>query len=331
MREQQTALQAEISNHFARLIANKQLVHAYLLTGAKGIGKRELAMWIAQGIFCQENHQGQPCLVCSECQRIQNEQHPDVVMIAPQGLSIKVDQIRYLKAEFSKSGVESKRKIFIIEDAEKMTVNAANSLLKFLEEPSGEVTAFLLTSHLNQILPTIVSRCQLVEVPALTKEQLKAKLTATGNFTKNQVQLLSQLTDSEQAAQELGSKEGFLELVETLWQWFYNILRNKERSFVDVQVSIMPYVNDRQDQELILELISLLARDMMLVKYQRYEEVAFVKYLDKLEDVSLHLKPEQIVNGVELVLTTPKQLKMNITLQNILEHLTLKLSECYHS
>ena len=115
-----TERQPFLTKHFAKLIRENKLVHAYLLSGAEGTGKIELAKWVAKGIFCLNSQNGVPCLKCSECNRIENNNHPDVVTIMPDGLSIKVEQIRYLKSEFNKSGVESDRKVFIIQDAQKM-------------------------------------------------------------------------------------------------------------------------------------------------------------------------------------------------------------------
>ena len=171
-----TERQPFLTKYFAKLIRENKLVHAYLLSGAEGTGKIELAPWIAKGIFCLNSQNGVPCLKCSECNRIENNNHPDVVTIMPDGLSIKVEQIRYLKSEFNKSGVESDRKVFIIQDAQKMSIGAANSLLKFLEEPSGNITAFLLTSEPQKLLPTIISRCQEVEMQQLTSGQLEQDL-----------------------------------------------------------------------------------------------------------------------------------------------------------
>ena len=80
---------------------------------------------------------------CVNCKRIKNGNHPDVHIVEPDGLSIKIEQIRSLRTEFSKSGVESKKKLYVIIDAEKMTIPAANSLLKFLEEPIRKRQLFL--------------------------------------------------------------------------------------------------------------------------------------------------------------------------------------------
>ncbi|MFX3864258.1 DNA polymerase III subunit delta', partial [Streptococcus suis] len=88
--------------------------------------------------------------------------HPDVHWIEPDGQSIKKGQIEALQEEFSKTGVESNQKLYIIRHADKMTNNAANSLLKFLEEPHRGTTAVLLTEQYHRMLPTIISRCQVL-------------------------------------------------------------------------------------------------------------------------------------------------------------------------
>ena len=120
MEQEITAIQPQLTQHFAKLIKQNRLAHAYLLSGASGTGKLSLAVWIAQVIFCDHrNSDGSPCLKCSECRRIAENEHPDVVRIVPEGRSIKVDQVRYLKSEFSKSGLEGNRKVFIIKDVEK--------------------------------------------------------------------------------------------------------------------------------------------------------------------------------------------------------------------
>ena len=130
--------QPEISHLFMNLIKTNRLQHAYIFEGVAGTGKYEMARWIAQRLYCQKpTDDGSPCLDCNQCFRIQQGEHPDVTTLQPDGQTIKVDQVRAIKEEFSKSGMETRRKILIVEDMEKMTTNAANSLLKFIEEQIG--------------------------------------------------------------------------------------------------------------------------------------------------------------------------------------------------
>src|SRR5699024_12590204 len=99
---------------FAALLKKKRMSHAYLLEGPAGTGKKALALWTASAILCLDpDKEGQPCGECANCRRVSTNQHPDVVEIRPEGQSIKVDQVRLLKSEFSKSGMESSRKVFI--------------------------------------------------------------------------------------------------------------------------------------------------------------------------------------------------------------------------
>lgn len=328
--KQITAMQAKLSQHFAKLVQNNQLAHAYLFSGASGSGKLQLAIWIAQAVFCKNPQpDGQPCLQCLECKRIAANEHPDVVQIFPDGNSIKVDQIRYLKMEFSKSGLESNRKIFIIKDVEKMTTSAANSLLKFIEEPPGNVTAFLLSSYANQILPTIISRCQVVELA--TNRQARLDELIAAQIDPSMASILVNLNAPLTELKELGNDEHFQKEVTEVWNWMHAILENDWRSFVFVQTRLMNYATDKKSQERLLELIVLLCRDIMLIKYQQDEEIAFIAYQDQLVALLTQLTTVQVTQAIELVLNCWKQLSVNVSFQNILETLTLKLCDVYHN
>ena len=164
-------LQPTVLKMIKNSILKKRVAHAYLLEGMRGTGKRETGMLIAKSLLCVAPAAGyQPCEQCINCKRINSGNHPDVHMIEPDGLSIKKQQIKELQEEFSKKAVESSRKIYIIVHADKMSVSASNSLLKFLEEPSPQTVALLLTEQLQQILPTILSRCQVLSFQPLLPE-----------------------------------------------------------------------------------------------------------------------------------------------------------------
>ncbi|MDC7953279.1 DNA polymerase III subunit delta' [Liquorilactobacillus mali] len=324
IRKQQTVL----TDYFANMIDQGHLAHAYLLTGPKGIGKRALALWITQGIFCKNKIAGNPCLDCEECRRIESGNHPDVVHVAPDGLSIKVDQIRFLKSEFSKSGVEGNRKAFIIEDADKMTISAANSLLKFLEEPSGDVVAFLLTETVNRILPTIVSRCQLFELAKPSSAQLIAMLKKKG-ITTDKAVILGNLTDSLAESEKIAANENFDKLVRNICVWYLHILQEDARCFVEVQMSLLPLINNKDDEVILLNLIILLVKNSISVYYGKKDNI-FVKFQAEFTGLIERLTADKITQAVELVLETRKKLAVNVSFQNVIEALTIDLSQCYH-
>ncbi|GAJ25853.1 DNA polymerase III delta prime subunit [Liquorilactobacillus sucicola DSM 21376 = JCM 15457] len=328
--EQITAaeLQPKLTKHFAKLINEEHLAHAYIFAGPQGVGKKELALWIAAGLYCPHIKNGEPCLKCTECKRIMEGNQPDVVFIAPEGLSIKVEQIRFLKEEFSKSGVESNRKFFIIQDAEKMTTGAANSLLKFLEEPSGQVTAVLLTTAVNQLLPTVISRCQLLELPALTNSQMTARLEAM-KIPKEKALVLGRLTDSVQLAQELAQNANFEELCKNVCQWYLQILQGDWRCFVDVQAKLLPLLSGKKDEQLLLDLIVLLAKDLLLLHYSQ-KKISFTAFNEKFVKALQPFSTQELVTATELILGTRKRLAVNVSFQNVIEALTLELCRCYH-
>lgn len=142
---------------------------AYLLTGPPGVGKKEAARVLAAAVLCAEQ-----CGTCSRCSRVLRGIHPDVVILEPEGYTYPIEAIREAVSAAALSPMEGTRRLMIVEDADRIVERSQNALLKALEEPNPSVTWVLVTSTLQPILPTIISRCQLVEfipVPAGTIEQ----------------------------------------------------------------------------------------------------------------------------------------------------------------
>src|SRR5690606_24330517 len=121
--------------------------HAYLFTGPAGTGKLALANRFAKALCCLQLIDGVACGNCGECRKFDHGNQQDVLYLAPDGQSIKIDQIRQLQRNMVYRTTSSKRMVYIVEQAHKMTVQAANSLLKFLEEPVSPVVAILLTNN----------------------------------------------------------------------------------------------------------------------------------------------------------------------------------------
>lgn len=318
--------QPEVSKHFVDLINNNQLTHAYLFDGLAGSGKLYVAKLIAMTIFCENKQQGYPCGVCDNCSRIISDQYPDVIIISPENQSIKVDKVRFLKQEFSKSGLEGSKKIFIINEAEKMTNSSFNSLLKFIEEPTGNITSILLTEHKNIILPTIISRTQVIEFHQNNYDDLDAYLKK--NSVNNEiVNLIKKLTNNVQIADLLIEDNWLMEIKSKLENWFYLMINNKDKSFINIQSEIMPLAKSRKQQEIIIDLFSILYRDVFNMHFKKYNEkdLIFQSISEQIKKMSNMLSDQKILDILSVILNDMKKIKHNLSFQNLLEMINLKI------
>ncbi len=144
--------------------ATQRLSHALLLQGAEGIGKRELAAWIAAAVLCDRSSGAElrHCRECTSCKLIEAGSHPDLLWVRPEEdkQQISIDQLRAAAERLSKTSYRQGYKVAIVEPAHQMTPGAANSLLKTLEEPSKATVIILISSRPSSLLPTVRSRCQ---------------------------------------------------------------------------------------------------------------------------------------------------------------------------
>ncbi|HSB64934.1 MAG TPA: DNA polymerase III subunit delta' [Anaerolineales bacterium] len=155
----------------AEHIAHGRERHAYLFTGPQGVGKRTLALRFAQGLNCTNPiAPGQPCRKCSTCKRIEAMQHPDLHLIQAEheGEVLRIDQVRELQHSLALSPFEARYRVALILRFEEAHAGAANAMLKTLEEPPAQVIVILTANSSESLLPTIVSRCEVIRLRPLS-------------------------------------------------------------------------------------------------------------------------------------------------------------------
>ena len=150
-------------NLFVNDIEKNCVTHAYLIDENNYSDSFNMVLSFVKAILCENKYvDNSKCFDCSVCKRIDDGNYSEVKIIMPDGMYIKKQQIIDLQQEFSRSAVEGKKRIYIIRDCEKMRPEAANSMLKFLEEPQEGIIAILMTNNINNVLSTIISRCKIV-------------------------------------------------------------------------------------------------------------------------------------------------------------------------
>ena len=291
--EQLKALQPEQFDRFVHILEQGQLNHAFLFSGY--FGSYEMAQFIAKSLFCTDKVGVLPCEKCRNCKLIEQEEFPDVTIIRPINQFIKTERIRELVGQFAQSGIENPRQVFIIEQADKMHVNAANSLLKVIEEPQSEIYIFFLTSDEEMMLPTIRSRTQIFQFKkqeALISLQLE-KL----GLVKKQAKLLAQYSQSQSEAEKLASQASFWTLVEESERLLSWLLTKKEESYLQV-VKLASLADDKEKQDQVLRILEVLCGQEIL--QARVREI------------------------LENLLESRKMWQANVSFQNSLEYLVLK-------
>ena len=156
-----------------RILGSDRIAHAYLFAGPEGVGKKMAALAFVQTFFCEN---GNGCGACPSCRKIVSGNHPDIHLLEPDGQFIKIDQVRDLQKELGLRPYEAKRKVCIIDGAERFNQSSGNALLKTLEEPPGNALIILTTSAADSVLQTIRSRCQLLWFSAVPQSEITALL-----------------------------------------------------------------------------------------------------------------------------------------------------------
>jgi DNA polymerase-3 subunit delta' len=177
-----------------RAIESGRTAHAYLITGLEHIGKSTLARMLAQALNCAG--QPVPCgrETCRACKLIAAGKYPDLHLVAPDGNTLKIDQVRALQHDLALTPVEGRFRVAILDGMDKATAEASNALLKTLEEPPPHVVLVLIAPEAEALLPTIVSRCQPIALRPLSVEAVRAALIERWGVENTRAESLAHLS-----------------------------------------------------------------------------------------------------------------------------------------
>ena len=169
----QHTLQPQVRDLLQSMLAAGRVSHAYLFVGPAGSGKVDLAYAFAQGIACSDAG----CGSCIDCKKVELRNHPDIHLVAPEGAGgYLIEQIRAVVSDAVLAPIQAKKKVYILTDVDRFGVSAANAFLKTLEEPSDSVVLILLTTRVESVLPTILSRCQVVQFRSVPEADAVAEV-----------------------------------------------------------------------------------------------------------------------------------------------------------
>lgn len=305
---------------------NNRIGHAYLFDGETGTGKEAAAIHFTKLLLCEQPENAVPCETCHACRRIDSQNHPNVSRIAPDGQDIKKEQMSSLIMQMTKKGYEPGRKIYMITRADRMNAAAANTLLKFLEEPEGEVTAILMTDSYHSILPTIQSRCQRISFLPPRREEMIAKLVENG-ITSTMAATVTMMTADSEKAKELAENDQFALTRKTVLKLIEASDRNVNEALIFIQTDWSPALKEKEDMERGLDLLLYAYRDIVAMKAGLQAELTFPDQQQNFRALSMKMTYNRLSDSMEAVLQAKKKMYANMNRTLLMEQLVLNLQE----
>jgi len=320
--------QDQIKEHFKNAIRLDKIGHAYIISGERNCGKEFMAKVFAQTILCDSAKDEEPCGVCHSCIQAESMNHPDIIFVShDKPNTISVDDIRtQINATVDIMPYSGRKKIYIINDAELMNVQAQNALLKTLEEPPQYVVIILLTSNLEVFLQTILSRCVMMDFKPVADELIK-------DFLMEKLQVPDYKADICVAfargnvgkARLLAKSEEFDKVKDEALGLLKNIDDMEIHDIVKSVKKILEYKFDVNDY---LDIFSIWYRDMLLFKATHDANGLIFKDelqgIRKAADKSTYEGIEKIIEALD---KCKSRLKANVNFDLSMELLLLTIKE----
>ena len=315
------------------------IAHAYLLVGPRHVGKGTLAFNLAQALNCDGPEV--PCGQCRSCQRILESKHADVISISVDSriesavtsnslehkTEIGIKDMLELQRMANLPPYEGKCKVFIIDDAEYLSTEAANSLLKILEEPPQRIAWLLLASEEERLLPTIISRCQRLELKPVPSERVQEILISSYDVDANKAKLLTRLCHGRLgwALSALANDDILEQRSQRIVKLFSLLPAGLEQRFAYAQELASQLSQNRRAGAEIIEIWLDWWRDLMLIKGGCREAVINVDYERTLEEQAGELSLSEIEGFLANLCLLQEEISKNVNPRLALEWLMLNL------
>jgi DNA polymerase-3 subunit delta' len=318
---------------FQNAITNNRVAHAYIFTGQEGVGKALFSKELAKIIFCRHRNID-ACDTCNTCQRITNNNFPDLFLILPEKNSrvIKIEQLKYLQDILNIKPLESKYKMVVIKSADKMNEEASNCLLKTLEEPPSYAIIILIVTSLESLKETIRSRCQVIRFSPLSTSAVKDILVNNFQLDSTQAERLASISNgSIKRAMLLFNADSLKKknwLIDRLLKLEYgdNLTFSKEL-FYEWNIQDLEILEEKRlyVKELILSFL-LYYRDLLVCRIENKELPLYhTEWREALVSKGRSIPEDTLFSIFHVIRASLEQLDYNANINLLLENMITKI------
>lgn len=294
---------------------SKKIPHAFLLVGKNS---SQAAHFIAKALICENDLLA--CNDCHECQRVDNHNYGDLIYANGKDEIIKKGKIEYIQEQFSKSSLEGKAKIYLLENIEYSTPESMNSLLKILEEPTEGVYAIFTCQNINRVLPTIQSRCQIIQLLPNSKKLLKEQLM-NKDMLMDDINILTEIFSTYDECEKYIESEFFDGLKLEVFHFIEDLYFHRENLVINVETHLLKNYKEKENIKLFLNMLVLGLRDLFHVKHNM--PLTYLSYKNLFEKINE--EEENIIRKIELVLNTEYLLETNANVALLMDSLMYRI------
>ena len=291
-------------------LSKKHFAHAYLIE-TNGYDKGfDFALTFAKLLLCPYDE----CINCMQCQMINDNNFPELKIINPEGNGIKKEQLTELQEEFNKKSLVGNKKVYIINKAEKLNINSANTILKFLEEPQEGIIAILITNNIYQLLDTIISRCQIIS--------LNGQVDLENKNTFNKIGQL--LTDNNEDYNNFINDKNNKVKLDALLKFIKYYENNHKKILLYMNDYWFNYFNDKQEMSKYILIMIYFYKDVLNYKIGCDIEI-FNDYLELIIDIVNKNAVDNLVNKINIINEHRTYLDYNANLNLLMDKIIIEL------
>ncbi len=302
-------------NEIATIMENShkmdRISHSYIFEGPNGTKKRSTALLFAKSLLCTNPDGFNPCNTCHNCRRIDSGIHPNLFYVRPQGKVIKKEQIQELINEFSKASIERGARVYVIEEADKLNLTSANTLLKTMEEPGSEIYQILITENYDALLKTIVSRAEILHFKPIDRSIIRRQLMEN-DIDQNIAAAISEYTVDMGTAIKIAHDKnmtGIIDLVTSIHKAF---LSKTESALLQFKEQSNTILNDLDFTDFFLTLMIIYGKDILNFQLRHLDEICFIGESETIKQLSEKMSQKYIEQNLSDMLSLKSRLKFNI-------------------
>jgi len=318
-------LQSDVALILDNSFMYQRVSHAYLFEGPKGTKKKQAAELFAKRVLClNPTPKHHPCGVCHSCKTIVENKHPNVFFVRPDGEVLKKDQMKQLIQEFSKTALVDQPRVCIILDSHKMNQEAANTMLKFIEEPTEDVYFVFVTEQVDMMIKTILSRTQVLHFKPIHRHILKTELLKA-NISERLAIFIPEYTNDFDSAMEYATQAEFKEIVEFSLQLYLKLLAKKESLLVFSKKLKDLILKTNEFFDFFLTVMIVMQKDILY--YKKNQPAMAIDTLDEtlLSQLARKQSLKTMESRLQEMLDLKNKLRFNINQSLVFDQLILHL------